>query len=272
MSVEIIELEKGEYLAPNYQTSVFGDLLVSVTQYQAEVPTGKWHAHQNPMFSFVLYGGNIECRNSKTIERAAGSLNFYHAFEPHQNLYKSFPSKHISVEVESDFMLRHGLEECDLLIDEEAGGNSSFGFIKILKEATINDLDTSSSIESLFLDLIGAKRFENRFRSSPRWVNDLRDLLNDIWNTNVSLQQLSEVVGVHPITISKNFRKYFHYTLGEYMRRLKIMRALELMHFHEIPLTEVALRCGFSDQSHFIRVFKNMTGFGPMEYRRLKNF
>lgn len=272
MAGEVIELEKGEYLAPVCQTSVFGDLLVSVTQYQAKVPTGKWHAHQNPTLSFVLYGGNVEQRASKTIERTAGSLNFYHAHEPHQNIYKSFPSKHISVEVESDFMFRHGLEECDLLIDQEAGDASSFGFIKILKEAMINDLDTSSSIESSFLELIASRKVENRFFSAPRWVSNLRDLLNDEWNTNVSLQQLSDVVGVHPITISKNFRKYFHYTLGEYMRRLKIARALELMHFHEIPLTEIALRCGFSDQSHFIRVFKNMTGFGPMEYRRLKNF
>jgi AraC family transcriptional regulator len=37
----------------------------------------------------------------------------------------------------------------------------------------------------------------------------------------------------------------------------------------DLTLTEIAFDCGFSDQSHFIRVFKEVTGYSPGKIRRL---
>ena len=64
------------------------------------------------MLSFVLYGNNTEYRKEKTIERVTGSVNFYHAYEQHKNVYNNFPSKHISLESDdfSENYKRYGIE------------------------------------------------------------------------------------------------------------------------------------------------------------------
>jgi AraC family transcriptional regulator len=52
------------------------------------------------------------------------------------------------------------------------------------------------------------------------------------------------------------------------MRKLKIDKALSLVKSGEESLTSVAYECGFADQSHFIRTFKQMTGFLPAMYQK----
>ncbi|HWK05009.1 MAG TPA: AraC family transcriptional regulator [Puia sp.] len=93
--------------------------------------------------------------------------------------------------------------------------------------------------------------------------------MNDRWNELLSLQDLSVVVGVHPVTISKHFSRYFNCTLGQYMRKLRINKAISLVKSSGTSLTDISYECGFADQSHFIRTFKHMTGFLPMQYQRL---
>ncbi len=62
---------------------------------------------------------------------------------------------------------------------------------------------------------------------------------------------MATIIGVHPVTISKYFPRYFSCTLGEYMRKLKIEKSLSLIKSPGNSLTNVAYACGFFDQSHF---------------------
>jgi AraC family transcriptional regulator len=55
--------------------------------------------------------------------------------------------------------------------------------------------------------------------------------------------------------------------LGEYLRKLKVQKSIALIKNSELPLTEIAYLCGFSDQSHFTKVFKETLGFLPKEFR-----
>ena len=53
------------------------------------------------------------------------------------------------------------------------------------------------------------------------------------------------------------------------MRKLKVEKALTLIKNTSSDLTEVALTCGFADQSHFIRTFKQVIGFLPRQFQKL---
>ena len=79
---------------------------------------------------------------------------------------------------------------------------------------------------------------------------------------------MSAIFKLHPVTLSRQFHNYFSCTLGEYIRKLKIAKAITLIKSTKNPLTEIAYQCGF-DQSHFIRSFKQLTGFLPMSFRKL---
>jgi AraC family transcriptional regulator len=52
------------------------------------------------------------------------------------------------------------------------------------------------------------------------------------------------------------------------MRKLKIERSLEMLKTPGIRLTDVAYDCGFFDQSHFTRTFKQLTGLLPAQYQK----
>lgn len=99
--------------------------------------------------------------------------------------------------------------------------------------------------------------------------NRLKEILQDEWNQNHSLSDLSIRLGVHPVTISKYFSRYFGCTFGEYMRKIRVDRSLFFIRNTHYSLTEIAFLCGFSDQSHFIRVFKQYTGLYPKYFQKL---
>jgi AraC family transcriptional regulator len=121
----------------------------------------------------------------------------------------------------------------------------------------------------LLLNLIHANPETDAKNSSPGWTKTVAEITRDKWNEPLTLKDLSEAAGVHPITISKHFPKYFSCTFGEYMRRLKIEKSLYFLKVSRFSLTEIAFECGFSDQSHFIRTFKQMTGFLPNKYKKI---
>jgi AraC family transcriptional regulator len=139
--------------------------------------------------------------------------------------------------------------------------------LKIYKELLIKDDNSDCSIEILLLNLIESKNSAKNRR--PIWIENVLELLNDNWSEPITLKDMADAANVHPITISKHFPKYFACTLGEYRRRFKIDKSLDLIKTSRFSLTEIAQRCGFSDQSHFTRTFKQVTGFLPRDYRSL---
>lgn len=269
MSHSISKLTKGHYLAPNYQTYDFDDFLVGCTKYEKPEKTGIWHLHERPMISMVLYGGNLEKRKGCEIHRTTGSLNYYHSYEVHRNDYKVFPSIHISLELEPKFLIKHDMNQADIETAVLDCQDSQLIFLKLLKEAVINDQQAKNSIELTLLSFIRNPIEEKPYSHLPLWIKKTKEIIHDRWNENISLHDLSLETQVHPITISKHFKRYFNCTLGDYMRKLKVKQAITLLSSTNLSLTETAYICGFSDQSHFTRIFKAMTGHLPKEFAKI---
>ncbi len=65
----------------------------------------------------------------------------------------------------------------------------------------------------------------------------------------------------------RKFRGSFHLTPQKYLRKLQMRMASRLLVYTGQSLAEVALGCGFSDQSHFTREFRRHFGRTPRDYR-----
>jgi YesN/AraC family two-component response regulator len=105
----------------------------------------------------------------------------------------------------------------------------------------------------------------------PGWAKQLKDVIQDQIDTNfsLSLKSISEELQVNPAYLSREFSKYFdNLSFGEYIRKMRIEKAIQLMHSSKYSLTEIAYLTGFSDQSHFTRIFKRFTGKNPSDYKR----
>jgi AraC family transcriptional regulator len=102
----------------------------------------------------------------------------------------------------------------------------------------------------------------------PLWLKGVRDMLHSCYHERLTLDQLARAAGVHPVHLAQTFRAVYQCTIGEYIRNLRVRRAADELSRSHQPLAEIAIACGFYDQSHFNRVFKKHVKLTPAEYRR----
>jgi AraC-like DNA-binding protein len=132
---------------------------------------------------------------------------------------------------------------------------------------------TQAPFENLLLDVYNKflKTSSTQKKKIPNWAKELKDLIQDQIDTNFTfdLKEISSSLNVHPSYLSREFSKYFdNLSFGEYIRKLRIDKAIELIKTSEYSLTEIAYLTGFSDQSHFTRIFKKYTGKNPSAFKK----
>ena len=130
---------------------------------------------------------------------------------------------------------------------------------------------TQQPFESLLLDVFNnyLKIKSGSKKKIPGWARELKEIIQDHIDTNLSLKEISKGLEINPSYLSREFSKYFEdLTFGEYIRKHRIEKATELMQSSSYSLTEIAYLTGFSDQSHFTRIFKKHTGKNPSSYRK----
>lgn len=81
---------------------------------------------------------------------------------------------------------------------------------------------------------------------------------------------LSRLVYVTPQYLSRLFRRFLNCSTYEYLTSYRISKAKELLISNpHMDIRSVALNTGYTDASHFIVIFKKLTGVTPLEFRRL---
>src|SRR5262245_24027776 len=86
---------------------------------------------------------------------------------------------------------------------------------------------------------------------------------------DVPLTQLARECGLSPGHFSRAFKDTTGIPPHQWLLRQRIENAMRLLRSQQLSLPEVALACGFSDQSHFTRVFTKLSGTSPGAWRRL---
>ncbi|HVX27614.1 MAG TPA: AraC family transcriptional regulator [Parafilimonas sp.] len=262
------QLTKGTYLGRNVLERRFSGLIISENQYQPDF-SSEWHYHQNPYFALILRGGSLERRKKENIECLPGHLLYYNCQEPHKNEKYCKGSKNFSVEFEDEWFTNFCIDrnrlQGNMLIQNPALKTL---FLKMLFAFKYEDLQLEMNIESLILQTFSFLLKDHKdYRIAPKWLMEVKDYLHETSQQKISLPDLAKQFDVHPVTISKLFPHFFHCTLGEYTRKIKIEKALHLLTKKNMALEIISYECGFADHAHFTRMFKKYTSFTPAQYR-----
>ncbi|MGO3029979.1 helix-turn-helix domain-containing protein [Pseudomonas helleri] len=86
--------------------------------------------------------------------------------------------------------------------------------------------------------------------------------------TPYSLERVAQAATASPRTLLRHFKEVEGMTPLDYLHRLRVERAKQLLEVTLIDLTEVMEYCGYQDASAFRRLFRRATGVTPSEYRR----
>lgn len=132
-----------------------------------------------------------------------------------------------------------------------------------------NEKHTQNPTEHLLIEVFEKFLKQKHAKKIPTWAKELKELIQDQIDTNISLKQLSQDLDVNAAYLSREFSKYFdNLSFGDYIRKLRIEKAIEYLNNPSYSLTKIAYLTGFSDQSHFTRIFKKHTGHNPSVYRK----
>ncbi len=83
----------------------------------------------------------------------------------------------------------------------------------------------------------------------------------------LTLQEIAAVADMSQYYFSRLFKQSTGATVHQYVTQQRIDRAKHLLRKHQLPLAEIAILCGFADQSHFTKNFRKLIGVSPKTYR-----
>lgn len=261
-------LSKGTYFGDHRRETRLDGLVLTDTAYTHDFVD--WHYHENAYFTFLLQGGLQEFNKREEYECTPGTLLFHHWQDPHYNIKPPGPARGFHIELDPAWFSRHHVDASALEGSRRlADPRHTFLFRRLHLEAGLEaqPLFVEALLLQLFGDLLRVPH--PRGWGEPVWVGRLREILHEDKELHLSLEKLSGFLGLHPVYLSSAFPRYFRTTLGDYVRRLRVERSVDLLLGSEEPPTGIAYAVGFSDQSHYIRCFRKVYGMSPGRYRAL---
>ena len=111
--------------------------------------------------------------------------------------------------------------------------------------------------------------FETEFRALAPWkIRRIVAYVEENLAAKLEVAQMAHLVGLSICHFSRSFKNSMGVTPRRYILRKRVHRATQLMADPGESLTDIALACGFADQSHFSRVFKQILRLSPGSWRR----
>jgi AraC family transcriptional regulator len=96
----------------------------------------------------------------------------------------------------------------------------------------------------------------------------VRDYVDTNIDSSILVEDLAGIVSLSAAHFCRAFKKSFSATPHAYIVSRRVERAQELMRTTRTPLSQIALDCGFADQTHLSKLFRRLTGRTPNNWRR----
>lgn len=229
------------------------------------------HAHEQAVFCIALKGTCNESYAGKVRSYEGFTVEFLPSNHCHALYFPFVDTRAFSIDVAPSWLER--AREYSLRLEHSIyshGGLLSGLLMKVYLEFLETDCASPLAIEGLTLEMLAeVSRLPLRVldRKPPRWLVAAEELLRARFSERVTIAELAATVGVHPVHLAREFRRFHQCTIGEYTRRVRIERTCRQLRDSTESLATIACSAGFSDQSHFSRTFKRIIGMTPAAYR-----
>jgi len=263
-----LQLAPGMFYGKTLKQHQVGGFSLSETHYSpgSALP---YHSHESHYLGVVLRGTYTENYEQKVRSCGPPMIVYHPAGETHAQHFDN-TAVHL-FRIELDQARLRGLSHTDLNLECTASRNGlAIGLAhKLYKEFCEPDAVSYLAIEGLALELVASiARQSQSFKSKPaRWLRDAHELIRAHFLERLILGDIADAVGVHPVTLAREFRHHYECTIGDMVRRERIEFASRELLKPDATLPDVALSAGFYDQSHFSKTFKRLIGITPGQYR-----
>jgi AraC-like DNA-binding protein len=147
----------------------------------------------------------------------------------------------------------------DELSSEKRGFYAFNKFVTILYELSLFKNEARELSSSSFAKI--------NVHSDSRRVEKVKAYVNDHYREEIRLNQLSDLVGMTPVSFSRFFKLRTGKNLSEYIIDLRLGYASRLLVDSTMSIAEICYECGFNNLSNFNRIFKKNKSCSPKEFR-----
>jgi AraC family transcriptional regulator len=227
--------------------------------------------HRHAFLALVTAGGYSERWGTRSLALQAAGVAWHPAGVTHADDILSDGTRVLVVEAQGDL--------AEVLGDREAGrrGGDSSAPTPLGPEAAgrlatlLATMQRDSAPEPLVTESLAAEAFAvaaapARVPRGPAWVRRVLDLLDGAVDRPLTLREVAREVGVHPVYLSRAFRASTGIGLADARRRARVGRALAFLASGR-PAADVAVACGFADQSHLTKAVRRVSGTTPALWR-----
>ncbi len=230
------------------------------------------HSHERPHLGLVLRG---ECCHlvgrAREDKCAPGELHYLPAGEKHSfEFYRGIRCMLLQIE-------NPVLERWKDYVNLESRPGKQAGMVfhsiaqRLAWECQQDDDLSPLAVECLVLEALVEMKRSKRLPDSapPVAVLRARELIHDRSSGPLRLTDIASQVEMHPAHLAREFRRFVNCSMSEYLRQIRVQKAQALLQGSSAPLSEISQMCGFYDQSHFAKCFRQIVGASPLAYKRL---
>jgi AraC family transcriptional regulator len=228
------------------------------------------HSHQEPYFCFVLAGSFTEISGKQSCYCRPGTLLFHSPGEPHSDHFHT-NARCFSLQLggcSANDPSRWQAKIASTPVSPHGGRLSQLA-ARLYREFCVPDAASRIMIEGLVLQMMAEtfRQTTTSTRVAPLWLERAKAILHQQFSNRPALGNLATSVGIHPVHLAREFRRFYGCTITEYILQRRLDFACHEMLNSRASLSEIALAAGFFDQSHFTRKFKVQMGISPNQYR-----
>jgi AraC family transcriptional regulator len=135
----------------------------------------------------------------------------------------------------------------------------------------VSDPSIGPDPEEMLLELLGevADVPAPRAGDVPFWVRQAREALDDLASEGIEVQDLAARLRVHPVSLTRAFRRAYGVPVTVYRRRVRLRRAAEQVTGSDRGFATIAHATGYADQPHMCREVRSATGLTPSALREV---
>jgi AraC family transcriptional regulator len=230
------------------------------------------HDHPNTNINLVLHGSFVETVGTTATQCQAHDVVVRPGGEFHIDEYGNKGARALIIEVLPQRL--RILDPFNCILNRAFHVSAAWlqpEIQRIYAEFKTQDAAAPLAVDALLLNvlcrLIRSKE-DAPVSGAPLWLRMAKEYLHDQFQESLQLSDVAVAAGVHPAHLARAFRKHFHVSPGEYLRRIRLEFARNEILSSNHSIAEIASMAGFYDQSHFTTKFKKQFGIAPSAFRK----
>jgi AraC family transcriptional regulator len=261
-------LKAGEFYGQVPNKRILGALTLTEVVHARPISVPK-HSHELAHFQLLLDGSYLENCGGKSVASRPMTISWHRPGIIHKDEIGKKGGRFFMIEMHPRSIEQ--MRQFARLPEDFYARQSPLVWLgcRLFHEFKNWQLCSDLVAEGISLEMLAysARKGFTGEKQPPVWLKRVVEKLSEEFTENFSTEQLAAEAGVHPVHLAAVFRQFKGETMGEFVQKLRIAHASRLLLDREIPLAEIAYESGFSDQSHFTRIFKRFVGVTPGAFR-----